>query len=67
VRDSAAQFRMRCLFRPEAEHLLARAGLAVEALFGDYDGGRYRPDRELIFVCRRAAGRRARRRVLVRP
>jgi SAM-dependent methyltransferase len=45
-------FPMRYLFRFEAEHLLARCGFAVEALFGDYDkrpyGSKY--PGELIFL-----------------
>jgi ubiquinone/menaquinone biosynthesis C-methylase UbiE len=34
-------FPMRYLFRFEAEHLLARAGFAVEALYADYDKSPY--------------------------
>ena len=45
---------MRCIFRFEAEHLLARAGFTVEALYSDFDrsayGSRYPGD--LIFVAR---------------
>jgi len=45
-------FPMRYLFRFEVEHLLARCGFAVEALYGDYDkrpyGSQY--PGELIFV-----------------
>lgn len=45
-------FRMRYLFRFEAEHLLARAGFEVEALYCDYDKSPYgaKPEQELIFV-----------------
>jgi SAM-dependent methyltransferase len=48
-------FRMRYLFRFEAEHLLARAGFAVEELFADYDKSGYGSTYpgELIFVARR--------------
>lgn len=50
-------FRMRYLFRYEAEHLLARAGFVVERLYAGYDrsmyGSTYPGD--LIFVARKAA------------
>lgn len=46
-------FPMRYLFRCEAEHLLARSGFEVEALYADFDcspfGSTY--PGELIFVC----------------
>ena len=49
-------FRMRYLFRYEAEHLLVRAGFVVEQLYADYDksafGSQY--PGELIFVARKA-------------
>ena len=51
---SMAAFPMRCIFATEAKHLLARAGLAVEALYGDFDRSDYQPNGELIFVCRPA-------------
>jgi SAM-dependent methyltransferase len=47
--------RLRYLFRYEAEHLLVREGLTVEALYADYDRrpfGSIYPG-ELIFVARR--------------
>jgi SAM-dependent methyltransferase len=48
-------FRMRYVFRFEAEHLLARAGFEVEHLYADYDkkpyGSTYPGD--LLFVARR--------------
>lgn len=48
-------FPMRWLFRYEAEHLLARCGFELEALYADYDkspyGSKYPGD--LIFVARR--------------
>ena len=48
-------FRMRYLFRFEAEHLLVRAGFAVEHLYADYDkspyGSTYPGD--LVFVARK--------------
>ena len=51
-------FPLRYLFRFEAEHLLARAGFAVEHLYAGYDksayGSRYPGD--LVFVARKAGG-----------
>ena len=48
--------RVRHLYRFEAEHLLARAGFAVEALYADYDRKPYGSiyPGELIFVARKA-------------
>jgi SAM-dependent methyltransferase len=48
-------FPMRYLFRFEAEHLLARAGFAVEHLYADYDRSPYGSTYpgELIFVARK--------------
>ena len=48
-------FRMRYLFRYEAEHLLARAGFAVEHLYAGYDRSAYGSTYpgELIFVARK--------------
>src|SRR6185503_7122909 len=34
-------FQMRCLFRFEAEHLLARAGFAVDHVYSDFDRSPY--------------------------
>ncbi len=51
-------FPMRYLFRFEAEHLLARSGFTVEALYAGYDkspyGSTYPGD--LIFVARKQDG-----------
>ena len=49
-------FPMRYLFRYEAEHLLARCGFEVEALYSDYDKSPYGSQYpgELIFVARKA-------------
>ena len=48
-------FPMRYLFRYEVEHLLARCGFEVEALYADYDqspcGSKY--PGELIFVAKK--------------
>jgi len=48
-------FPMRYLFRYEVEHLLARCGFAVEALYADYDKSPYgsKYPGELIFVARK--------------
>jgi SAM-dependent methyltransferase len=48
-------FPMRYLFRFEMEHLLARCGFEVEALYGDYDRSPYgsKYPGELIFVARK--------------
>ncbi|PKO21633.1 MAG: class I SAM-dependent methyltransferase [Chloroflexi bacterium HGW-Chloroflexi-1] len=48
-------FPMRYLFRFEAEHLLARCGFEVEALYADYDRSPYgsKYPGELIFVARK--------------
>jgi len=48
-------FPMRYLFRYEAEHLLARCGFAVEALYAEYDKSPYGSTYpgELIFVARK--------------
>jgi SAM-dependent methyltransferase len=50
------RFRMRYLFRFEAEHLLARAGFRVEAVYGDFAGTPYGETGypgELILVAKR--------------
>jgi hypothetical protein len=46
---------MRCIFRFEAEHLLARAGFIVDQVHSDFDGSPYgaRYPGELIFIARR--------------
>ncbi len=48
-------FSMRYLFRFEAEHLLARSGFVVEAVYADYDQSPYgsKYPGELIFVTRK--------------
>ena len=49
-------FGMRYLFRYEAEHLLARAGLAVEHVYAGYDKSEYGSTYpgELVFVARKS-------------
>jgi SAM-dependent methyltransferase len=51
---SVHAFQMRYLFRYEAEHLLVRAGFAVEQLYGGYDRSAYGSTYpgELIFIAR---------------
>ncbi len=47
-------FPMRYYFRYELEHLLARCGFAISALYGDYDGSALRDDSpEMIFVAKK--------------
>ncbi len=48
-------FRMRYLFRYEAEHLLARSGFTVEQLYAGYDRSAYGSTYpgELIFIARK--------------
>jgi SAM-dependent methyltransferase len=55
------RFLMRYLFRYEAEHLLARCGFEVEALYADYDRSPYgaKYPGELIFVARKSATSRS--------
>lgn len=55
-RRAVHQFRMRYLFRYEAEHLLARAGFSIENLYAGYDRSPYGSvyPGELIFVARKA-------------
>jgi SAM-dependent methyltransferase len=46
---------LRYVFRFEMEHLLARAGLRVEALFGDFRRGPFQAGREQVWVARHAS------------
>lgn len=50
-------FRMRYLFRYEAEHLLARAGFVVDRLYAGYDRSAYGSTYpgELIFIAKKAS------------
>jgi len=48
---------LHCVFRFEMEHLLARTGFALEALYGDFVGGPLGNDStEMLFQARREAG-----------
>jgi SAM-dependent methyltransferase len=53
VRRSVLPFTMRWLYRYELEHLLARAGFALEAVYGSYDLDEYRPESELMLAVAR--------------
>jgi SAM-dependent methyltransferase len=53
VEEHRARFTMRWFFRYELEHALARAGLALEALYGDFDRSDFRDDSpEMVFVAK---------------
>ena len=48
--------KLRYIFRYEMEHLLARAGFKVEALYGDFFGGAFEDSSsEMVWVARRPA------------
>jgi SAM-dependent methyltransferase len=47
-----APLTLRYLFRYEMEHLLARAGFRVDALFGDFRRGPFQPGREQVWIAR---------------
>ena len=51
-------FRLRYLFRFEVEHLLGRAGFAIEHLYAGYDRSEYgsKYPGELVFVARKTTG-----------
>ena len=53
VRRSALPFTMRWLYRYELEHLLARAGFALEAVYGSYDLDEYTSSGELMLTVAR--------------
>jgi SAM-dependent methyltransferase len=53
--DMQATFQLHWLSAPEWLHLLERAGLAVEALYGWFDRRPYEGEEDMIFVCRRRA------------
>jgi hypothetical protein len=48
-------FKMRYFFRYEMEHLLARTGFTVEALYGDYQKNPFSTSysNDLVFVARK--------------
>jgi SAM-dependent methyltransferase len=53
VRRSALSFTLRWLYRYELEHLLARAGFALEAVYGSYDLDEYSAMSELMLAVAR--------------
>jgi SAM-dependent methyltransferase len=50
VRRSVLPFSMRWLYRYEIEHLLARAGFALEAVYGSYELDQYDSGSDLLLV-----------------
>lgn len=53
VGTAEAELKLRTIGRYEAEHLFARSGLVVEALYGDFDGKPYGPGPdEMIWIVR---------------
>jgi SAM-dependent methyltransferase len=57
VHRNVLPFTMRWLYRYELEHLLARAGFALEAVYGSYDLDEYRPESELMLAVARKVKR----------
>ncbi len=54
VHRTLVSFSLRYLFRAELEHLLERAGFAVEAVYGSYDLDDFDSDSDkMITVARR--------------
>ena len=53
VATTRSPLTLRYVFRYEMEHLLARAGFDVDALFGDFSGGPFRAGGEQVWVTRR--------------
>jgi SAM-dependent methyltransferase len=53
VKTTHSPLTLRYVFRYEMEHLLARSGFRVEALFGDFQRGTFRAGGEQIWVVRR--------------
>ncbi len=56
VGEDVVEFDMRYFFRFELEHLLARAGFADVALYGDFEGTPFGPDAREFVVVARAQG-----------
>lgn len=57
VRRRSLPFVMRWLYRFEIEHLLARAGFALDGLYGDYDLEPFSGDSSQMIVLARRVGR----------
>lgn len=53
VATTRSPLTLRYAFRYEVEHLLARAGFDVDALFGDFGGGPFRAGGEQVWVATR--------------
>jgi SAM-dependent methyltransferase len=53
LRRHTTQFRMRWVYRYELEHLLARAGFALDQLYGSYDLDDYRSDSDIMLAVAR--------------
>jgi len=53
VRRATLPFTMRWLYRFELEHLLARAGFALEAVYGSYELDEYSAESELLLAVAR--------------
>lgn len=49
-----ATLRLRYVFRYEMEHLLARCGFRIEALYGDFNRGPFEPGNEQVWVAIRS-------------
>ena len=56
VRRSTLPFSMRWLYRYELEHLLARAGFALDGLYGSYELDDYSAESELLLAVARKNG-----------
>jgi len=56
VRRTTLPFTMRWLYRYELEHLLARAGFALDGLYGSYELDEYSAESELLLVVARKNG-----------
>ena len=44
---------LRWIYQYEMQHLLERSGFAVEALYGDFEGGRFKAGGEQVWIARR--------------
>lgn len=53
LRRHTTQFRMRWIYRYELEHLLARAGFALDQLYGSYDLDEFRSDSDIMLAVAR--------------
>ena len=57
-RKESGTKRLHCVFRFEMEHLLARAGFEVEALYGDFFRQEFQDtSSDMIWVARMGSGR----------